>query len=107
MTKWQPAGNKILVQCDSIENKSKGGIILHAPGTLLDRQEMKQMLGTVIAMGPLAYKDQGVDWVKVGDRVKFTQYAGYLHTEEGDEETKYRVMHDLDVVMVYKGDENV
>jgi co-chaperonin GroES (HSP10) len=101
-TKWQPAGNKILVACDAIETKTKGGIIV-AAGTLLERQEMKQMVGTVIAMGPMAYKDQPVEWVKVGDRVKFTQFAGYLHTEE-DDDTKYRVMHDLDIIMVFKGE---
>lgn len=104
MTKWQPAGNKILVACDKVETTTKSGIIVSAPGTLNEREEMKQMLGTVIAMGPLAYGDQGVPWVQVGDRVKFTKYAGFLHTEEGDE-TKYRVMHDLDIIMVYKGEE--
>lgn len=106
MTKWQPAGNKILVMCDPVQKTFKPGGRIEVPaGTVIERQEMKQMLGTVIAMGPLAYNDQGIPWVNVGDRVKFTQYAGYLHEEEGDSETKYRVMHDLDIIMVYKGEE--
>lgn len=98
---WQPCGNKILVKMDKVEKKSAGGIIL--ADTTHERAEMAQMQGTVVALGPLAYNDQGTGWVEVGDVVKFSKFAGYLHEEDGE---KYRVMHDLDVIMVLKGDSN-
>jgi len=108
--KWQPVGNKILVRCEGVEQVSKGGIILPEQST--DREKMKQMYGTVVAIGPLAYNDQRTidedgtvkynqQWVKIGDRVKFQQYAGHLHLEENDP-AQYRLMHDLDILMVYK-----
>lgn len=99
-TNWLPTGNKILVRVTPVEKKTASGIIIHE--TTTERQEMSQMDGTIVALGPLAYKDQGTDWVKVGDQVKFSKFAGYLHEENG---VKYRVMHDLDVIMVLaKGD---
>lgn len=94
-TNWKPTGNKIMVRMDKTEKVSAGGIVLHT--TTTQRDEMAQMEGTVVAMGPSAYNDQASVWVKVGDRVKIQKFAGWLH-DEGDE--KYRVCHDLDVIMV-------
>lgn len=93
--KWKPCGNKILVEMDRVEEVSAGGIVI--PRQKTERDEMSQMIGTLVAVGDCAWKDQPSLWARVGDRVKFAKYAGYLH-EEGD--TKYRVMHDLDIVMV-------
>lgn len=95
-TKWLPCGNKILIQMDRVEEVTSGGIVI--PRQKTERDEMSQMIGTVIAVGPDAWADQSHTWAKPGDRVKFAKYAGFLH-EEGD--TKYRVMHDLDIVMVF------
>jgi chaperonin GroES len=96
-TKWKPCGNKILVQMDKVEEVTSGGIVL--PRQKAERDEMSQMIGTLIAVGPCAWADQPKEWAHVGDRVKFAKFAGFLHKEEGDD-TPYRVMHDLDVVMV-------
>lgn len=93
--KWKPCGNKILVQMDKMEEVTKGGIVL--PTQKTERDEMSQMVGTLIAVGDCAWKDQPALWARVGDRVKFAKYAGFLHEEDG---VKYRVMHDLDIVMV-------
>lgn len=94
-TNWHPTGNKIMVLMDKAETVSPGGIVLHRETT--NRDEMSQMEGTVVEMGPRAYDDQGTAWIKVGDRVKIQKFAGWLHEEGGD---KYRVVHDLDVIMV-------
>jgi chaperonin GroES len=103
-TNWKPCGNKILVQMDKVEEVSKGGIFI--PTQKTEKDAMSQMVGTLIAVGNCAWEDQPYPWAKVGDRVKFAKYAGYLHTEEGDD-TLYRVMHDLDIVMVLpNGEEN-
>jgi co-chaperonin GroES (HSP10) len=95
MSEWSPCGNKILVQMDRVEEMSKGGIVI--PHQKTERDEMSQMVGTLVAVGNCAWGDQPAPWARVGDRVKFAKYAGYLH-EEGA--VKYRVMHDLDIVMV-------
>ena len=95
MTQWKPCGNKILVQMDQVEKYSAGGIAL--PTMKTERDEMTQMIGTIVAVGPNAWADQPTIWAKPGDRVKFAKFAGFVHEEGG---TKYRVMHDLDIVMV-------
>lgn len=100
MTKWQPSGNKILVLMDKVDKYSAGGIAL--PEVTTERGEMAQMEGTVVAMGPQAYNDQQTQWVAVGDRVKITKFGGWLHSEGGD---KYRVIQDLDVIMVLKAEQ--
>lgn len=97
---WKPSGNKILVKMDTVEKTTKSGIILGTE-TLNERAEMAQMEGVVVAKGPLAYHDQAVEWVHVGDRVKISKFSGYLHEEDG---IKYRVIHDLDVIMVRQGE---
>ena len=99
-TMWKPCGNKILVKMDKVESVSKGGIIL-GTASQTAREDMSQMVGTIVATGPGAWADQPTIWAKVGDRVKFAKFAGYVHTEgEGESQVTYRVMHDLDVVMV-------
>lgn len=99
-TKWKPSGNKILVLMDPAETQTASGILI-ATGTFAERAEMAQMDGTVVALGPLAYHDQPIPWLKVGDRVKITKFGGWLHNEGN---YKYRVIHDLDVIMVLKGE---
>jgi co-chaperonin GroES (HSP10) len=101
-TKWKPCGNKILVEMDPVEEVTKGGIVI--PGQKTERDAMAQMVGTIVAVGDCAWGDQPHKWAKPGDKVKFAKYAGFLHKEEGSD-TLYRVMHDLDIVMVLpKGD---
>jgi co-chaperonin GroES (HSP10) len=96
MSDWKPCGNKILVQMDKVEDINPGGVIA-IPKPRVERDEMSQMIGTLVAVGNCAWGDQPKPWAKPGDRVKFAKYAGFLHEEDG---VKYRVMHDLDVVMV-------
>jgi len=96
-TNWKPCGNKILVAMDKVEEVTKSGIVL--PGQKTERDAMAQMTGTLVAAGSCAWADQPAPWAVVGDKVKFAKYAGYLH-DEGDGNL-YRVMHDLDIVMVF------
>lgn len=98
-TDWKPTGNKILVEMEKVENVTKGGIVL--PESKTEREEMSAMVGTIVAAGPMAWADQSVPWAKVGDKVKFAKFAGFLHKENG---RNFRVMHDLDIVMVLEGE---
>jgi chaperonin GroES len=96
MTKvWKPAGNKLLVKVDKVERKTAAGIIIASEAA--DKEQMAQMTGTVVSIGPWAFHDQPGPWCSIGDRVKFSKYAGFLHKLEDED---YRVMHDLDIIMV-------
>ena len=109
---WIPSGNKIMVQLDQVESFSQGGIFI--PQQVSERDQMNQTEGTVVALGPLAYKDfrgwstEQQQWVliqpvAVGSRIKFQRHHGWVHLEgEGEDRVEYRVMHDTDVTMILR-----
>lgn len=81
--KFKPAGDRVLVQPDSIEEKTASGIII--PDTA--RKE-KPETGTVVAIGAGKRGDDGKVVpvsVKVGDRVMFSKY-GYDEVTIGEED---------------------
>jgi co-chaperonin GroES (HSP10) len=98
-TKWKPAGQFVLVAMDKVPEKV-GSIIM--PPAKTEREEMAHMEGTLVAVGCDAWADRHTP-AKVGDRVLFAKYAGFLREENG---VKYRVMHDLDIVMVLHKENN-
>ena len=68
----QPLGDKVVVERDSTEEKTAGGIYI--PDTAKD----KPSRGTIIAVGTGKLLDDGTRGkmqVKKGDRVLFTSYA--------------------------------
>lgn len=92
-----PVGNTILVYPDPIEEKTSTGIYVGTPGEI-ERLYLAQTEGTVVEIGPEAYYDEKTPRCKVGDRVVFAKYSGMLR--DGNEETKYRLIHDTDVVAI-------
>ena len=74
----KPLGFYVLIEMDTIEDVSAGGIIL---GDVRREQDACEF-GTVEAIGPIAYKgfegcEGSDDWgVKVGDRVEYRSYEG-------------------------------
>ena len=92
-----PRGHRVLVLPEQIEEKSAGGIIVNI-GNDMKREELAQINGIVVAMGNTCYHDQVEPWCKVGDTVIFGKYSGLFYT--GDDEKKYRIVNDLDVVAV-------
>lgn len=113
---WVPSGNKILIQLDKVESFSHGGIFVLP--SQAERDSMNQTVGTVVVLGPLAYKDmrawdsetqswKQADWIAPGDRIKFQRHHGWVHLEgNGDDKTEYRVLHDTDITMVLRGEED-
>jgi chaperonin GroES len=93
----KPAGHRVLIKPDEIEEVSKGGIVLHT--TNKDREADAQISGTLVAVGPNAWKafDDGVPWAKVGDKVLFAKYGGYPLKIKGE---MYRVMNDEDITAI-------
>ncbi len=114
---WVPSGNKVLVQLDKVESFSHGGIFVLPQQS--ERDQMNQTEGTVVCLGPLAYKDMRAwdtetqawvqtDWIKRGDRVKFQRHHGWVSIEgKDDDKTEYRVLHDTDITMVFREKGNV
>ena len=73
--KMQPLANRVLVQVDQAEEKSKGGIII--PDTAKESPQK----GIVLAVGK-GKKDEPMT-VKVGDAVLYGKYSGAEITIDG------------------------
>lgn len=94
---FKPVGARVLVLPTVVEEKSEGGIIINI-GNDLKREELAQINGVVVALGNTCYHDQPEAWCKLGDTIMFGKYSGLFYT--GDDEKKYRIINDLDVVSV-------
>lgn len=101
--KIEPAGHKILIKPKPVENRTKSGIYLALE---TERYQEATTEGTVLAIGPTAYKkvDDGTPWCKVGDKVSYGKYAGARITikQEDESEEEFVVIHDVDVVAILK-----
>lgn len=95
--KLAPAGHRVLIKPDPLEKVTAGGIVL--PETDKNRKESAQVRGTVVAVGPQAWKDfsDGTPWAKEGDRVFFAKYGGYEVEIEGE---MHRLMNDEDITAI-------
>lgn len=90
----QPLGDKVVVERDVSEDRTRGGIVLP------DSAKDKPSRGTIIAVGTGKLLDDGTRGemqVKKGDRVLFTSYAPEP-IEIGDEE--YLLMSESDILAV-------
>ena len=92
-----PSGHRILVLPDPVENQTDWGFQT-ATDRQQEREEMAQVDGILVAVGPEAWEDQKARWAHVGERVMFAKYCGTVRT--GKDVKRYRVMNDLDVVAV-------
>lgn len=60
--------------------------------------------GTVVSIGPTAYRDYGVDVpIKVGDVIAFARYSGKTIVDPKDDE-EYVALNDEDVVAILTKD---
>lgn len=71
-------GVGILVRPVPVRRKSSGGILI--PDSIRSDMEYLSTVGRVLALGELAFKDEDIyrtgPWVKPGDYVVYTKYAG-------------------------------
>lgn len=101
----KPVLHRILVRPDQLEEKdevfksaTKTGIIL--PKNERDREQAAIDSGTVIEVGPTAFKDFGTDSpIKEGDTVVYARYGGKVITDP-ESEVKYVVLNDEDIVAI-------
>ena len=96
-----PAGHRVLIKPDAIEEKTAGGIIL--PAAAKDSKEQQQIFGMIVALGQNAWKDysDGTPWAAVGDRVAFAKYGGFI-IQDPDTREEFRLLNDEDVCAVIK-----
>ena len=90
----QPLGDKVVVERDTVEEKTAGGIYIP------DAAKDKPARGTIIAIGTGKLLDDGTRGemqVKKGDRVLFTSYAPEA-INIGDDE--YLLMSETDILAV-------
>lgn len=90
----QPLGDKVVVERDSSEDVTAGGIVLP------DSAKDKPSRGTVIAVGTGRLLDDGTRGamqVKKGDRVLFTSYAPETIKIDDDE---FLLMSESDILAV-------
>ena len=95
-----PAGHRVLVKIDEVEEKTTGGIFI--PKATAERQEEAGIIGTLVAVGDTAWKDfGGRAWACIGDRVMIAKYGGFI-AEDPDTKEKYRLLNDEDICAVLR-----
>lgn len=92
----QPCWLRVLVLPDKIEEKTAGGIYL--PQDTQEKEELKQMWGTLIAHGGNAFDEFKGIIPQVGDRVLFGKYAGAMQV--GKDGQRYRLVNGRDIIAV-------
>jgi co-chaperonin GroES (HSP10) len=99
-------GHRVLLKPLFVEEETEWGFKLDV-GENFKREKAAAVMGTVIAIGPTAWKAfDGGDkdwkpWAKVGDKVHFAKYGGKFITIDKEE---YVIVNDEDIQAVIKED---
>jgi co-chaperonin GroES (HSP10) len=94
-----PIRDRALVLPDEVKEVTAGGIAL--PQTVIEKQQMRQLKATLIALGGDAF-DVGTqnEWrqplPKPGDRIYVKVAAGVIHP--GEDGKEYRIINDADIL---------
>ena len=88
-----PTADKILVEPLKVEEKTAGGIVL-ATGSL-QREQLAQIVGTVLDMGATAKHCPEMEGIEVGDIILYARYAGERIPFDG---ITYTIMRARDVI---------
>lgn len=99
-----PAGYRVLVKADPIEEESEGGIILITNERDKLLEKAAQTYGTLVLIGESAWHDSPTGpWAEVGDRVAYSKHGGkFIKDPDTDEE--YVLLNDEDITAVIKED---
>lgn len=97
----RPLEYYVLIAPETIEEKTRGGIIL--PQAKRETDEIATQRGRIVAQSPLAWSfaDGNEHRAQVGDVVLFGRYAGSLI--EGVDGKTYRLCRDKDVAGIFEG----
>ena len=102
----KPVGYRMLIRPWSGEKKTKGGILLS--DTTHEMIEMTTVVGLVIMMGDLCYKDEkkfpNGAWCKEGQFVIYGRYAGSrFKTKYGE----HRILNDDEIIATIRRPEDI
>ena len=102
----KPVGYRMLIRPWSGEKKTKGGILITE--TTQETIEMTTVVGLVILMGDLCYKDEkkfpNGAWCKEGQFVIYGRYAGSrFKTKYGE----HRILNDDEVIATIRRPEDI
>lgn len=101
----EPAGYRILVRIPNLEAQMREWGNLHMPEERRAAEEVAQLVGQVIKLGPDAYQDKqkfpNGPWCKEGDYVMMRAYAG---TRFAVRRHEYRLINDDTVLGVVAGE---
>lgn len=94
-----PMDLRVLVRPDTIEEKSKGGIII--PESAQEKEKYAQCKATMVALGENAFEEaasRSPSFIKpvAGTRVLIAKYGGILL--KGKDGVEYRIMNDEDII---------
>lgn len=90
----EPIGHRCLVFPVKTQRQTEGGIYI--PEQAAEREDMAQVKGVLVAVGPTAGKDYNWgDWARIGETVIFGKYSGV--TIKGDDGKEYRLINDEDL----------
>ena len=102
----KPTGWRIVLLPYRGAEKSKGGILLS--DQTWEKQQITTVCAYVLAVGPLAYKDEAKfpegAWCKEGDWIIFGRYAGARVGLDGGE---IRIINDDEVLAVINNPEDI
>lgn len=98
----RPCSYHVLIKPDIVEEK-RGG--LYIPKGTQEREQYAQVFGTIVSVGPSAWRgfDDGEPWARVGDRVSFAKYGGFV-LEDPETKEQFRLLLDKDIVAVITGE---
>lgn len=94
-------GDRVLIAPKDLKRKSDSGLIELAYGDTEKAHKMATQEGTIVQLGPEAYKEYSAPWVRPGDEVIFAQYAGKF-VEDPETKESYIVINDIDVQVITK-----
>jgi len=109
---FQPVGYLILIRIPNLPAQMKNWGNLYRPDENRALEEIAQLVGQVVAMGPDAYADRtkfpSGPWCKVGDCVMLRAYTGTRFARVMDDGTRlhYALIND-DTVQAVVSDEMV
>lgn len=102
----KPTGWRIVLLPYKGAEKTKGGIVL--ADQTREKQQITTVCAYVLAVGPLAYKDESKfpdgPWCKEGDWIIFGRYAGARIGLDGGE---IRIINDDEVLAVINDPEDI
>ncbi len=102
MTKYRPIRDKIIIEVDSGEEKSKGGLIIAAEGSL---ESQARDSGIVLAIGKSCFSDGEPEDLVVGNKVSFPRYAGKILERLQGGKT-IQAIRDIDILCIIEEEIN-